>query len=438
MNKNIQTAKLKDVCKIEKGKIGITKAIEGEYPLVVTAEERSSHNEWHFDEPATIVPLVSSTGHGHASIKRLHYAEGKYAVGNILATLIPKDHDYLNAKYLYVYLTINKEELLVSQMTGAANVSLTLTRLAEVEIEVPDYETQLQVIKKYEDAQRYKNSMNSQIDTRFELLEKLRQQILQDAITGKLSEKWRKENPNIESAETLLEKIKTVKETLVKDGKIRKQKPLPPITENEIPFELPKEWVWCRLGDVTRLITDGKHGDCIDVLDSGYFFLSAKDIQNGELQYQYARQINEKEFKEVHKRTNLEVGDLCVVNTGATVGKSAIVTNSELSSHTTFQKSVAVIKPIHNVLSVNYLNFFISLNTEKLRKKSGGSAINNLLLRDLKEFFLPLPPLAEQKYIVERIESLFANLNRIGKLNTENQEDVKMLNQVILKEMFEE
>lgn len=144
---NTRKTKLKDLCKIEKGKIGITKAIEGEYPLVVTAEERGSHNEWHFNEPATIVPLVSSTGHGHASIKRLHYADGKYAVGNILATLIPMDHGYLNAKYLYVYLTINKEELLVSQMTGAANVSLTLTRLAEVEIEVPDYETQLKVIE---------------------------------------------------------------------------------------------------------------------------------------------------------------------------------------------------------------------------------------------------------------------------------------------------
>ena len=74
-----EKVKLGDLCSIEKGETGIQKAIPGEYPLVVTAEERKSHNEFQFDDEAVIIPLVSGTGHGHASIKRLHFQTGKFA-----------------------------------------------------------------------------------------------------------------------------------------------------------------------------------------------------------------------------------------------------------------------------------------------------------------------------------------------------------------------
>ena len=76
--------KLGNYCDFIKGAIGIQKAIPGEYPLVVTAENRLSHNEYQFDDTAILIPLVSSTGHGHASINRLHYQEGKFALGTIL------------------------------------------------------------------------------------------------------------------------------------------------------------------------------------------------------------------------------------------------------------------------------------------------------------------------------------------------------------------
>ena len=96
----MQLLSLNDLCHIEKGQIGIMKAIEGSYPLVVTGEDRKSHNEYQIDGKAVCVPLVSSTGHGHASIKRIFYQEGKFAVGSILAALIPKDETVLNTYYL--------------------------------------------------------------------------------------------------------------------------------------------------------------------------------------------------------------------------------------------------------------------------------------------------------------------------------------------------
>ena len=96
--------KLKDICTLTKGAIGIMKAIPGKYPLVALSDERRSHNEFQFDAKAVIVPLISSTGHGHASMKRVHYQEGKFALGNILCAVIPKDDKQLCAKYLHLYL----------------------------------------------------------------------------------------------------------------------------------------------------------------------------------------------------------------------------------------------------------------------------------------------------------------------------------------------
>ena len=109
-------AKLGEVCTIEKGNIGIMKAIPGEYPLVVLGEERKTHKEFQFDDEAVIIPLVSSTGHGHRSMKRIFFQTGKFSVGSILCAVIPKDRTQLSAEFLYRYLDLNKEKELVSRM----------------------------------------------------------------------------------------------------------------------------------------------------------------------------------------------------------------------------------------------------------------------------------------------------------------------------------
>ncbi|MBK9016065.1 MAG: restriction endonuclease subunit S [Saprospiraceae bacterium] len=88
-----ETVKLKEVCRLEKGNTGIMKAIPGDYPIVTMAAERKTHNEYQFDAKAIIIPMVSGSGHGKASINRIHYQEGKFAVGTILCAVIPKDHD---------------------------------------------------------------------------------------------------------------------------------------------------------------------------------------------------------------------------------------------------------------------------------------------------------------------------------------------------------
>jgi len=96
--------KLSDICTITKGNLGIMKAIPGDYSMITLGENNSTHNDYQFDAKAVIIPLVSSTGHGHASMKRVKYYDGKFALGSILCAVIPKDDTFVNAKYLHIYL----------------------------------------------------------------------------------------------------------------------------------------------------------------------------------------------------------------------------------------------------------------------------------------------------------------------------------------------
>ena len=118
--------------------------------MVVTAEERQSSEEYQFDCEAVCIPLVSPSGHGHASMKRVHYQEGKFALGNILCAVIPKSEDVVLAKYLYAYFVQFKDTVLVPLMKGSTNVSLNIKDIQNILINIPEIEYQKSVVEKLE------------------------------------------------------------------------------------------------------------------------------------------------------------------------------------------------------------------------------------------------------------------------------------------------
>jgi len=170
--------RLGDICNVEKGKIGIKKAIAGKYNLVVTGEERLSHNEFHYEGKAVIIPLVSSTGHGHASLKRIHYEEGRFAVGNILACVLPYVKNSINMKFLYYYLDTYKESFFVKKMKGAANVSLKISSIQETPIPLIPIEIQ----NKYEKLVMFCDQLEESIKNSQSQNKMLLQQVLREAL----------------------------------------------------------------------------------------------------------------------------------------------------------------------------------------------------------------------------------------------------------------
>lgn len=135
-----------DICTLEKGLTPTLKANPGEYPLVVTAADFLSSSEYQIDGEAVCVPLVSSTGHGHASLKRVHYASGKFAVANIIAALQARPGAPIRMKYLGLLLDHGRNEIIVPLMKGTANVSLSMRSLSQARITLPPLREQERIV----------------------------------------------------------------------------------------------------------------------------------------------------------------------------------------------------------------------------------------------------------------------------------------------------
>ena len=128
---------LGDLFDVEKGKIGIMAATPGKFPLVTTGEDFTSHFEPHFTGDAICIPLISATGHGHASLKRLHHIEGEFAVGSILCACINRAPERVMARYAYYYLSACKDTVLIPLMQGTANMSMKVADIVGIEIPLP-------------------------------------------------------------------------------------------------------------------------------------------------------------------------------------------------------------------------------------------------------------------------------------------------------------
>jgi type I restriction enzyme M protein len=132
----------RELIQVFKGLSPTQNTSEGDYPLIVTAKGNRTANYFSFDTKAICIPIVSSSGHGHASVHRIHYIEGKFALANIMCAIKVLDEDVINPQYLYYTLLAMKDEVIASLMTGTSNVSLDMDDLYEVEIPLPDISVQ--------------------------------------------------------------------------------------------------------------------------------------------------------------------------------------------------------------------------------------------------------------------------------------------------------
>lgn len=179
-------------------------------------------------------------------------------------------------------------------------------------------------------------------------------------------------------------------------------------------------------------ITDGKHGDCENEENSGYYFISCKDIFDGQINYKNARQITKADFEETHKRTMLEVDDILLTNSG-TIGRMAFVTDREVTTKTTFQKSVAIIKPDKQKVLPRYLYYQLQNCVPQFINSSNGSAQKNLLLSTMRTFQIEIEENREKQ------EKIANTLSAYDDLIENNQRQIKLLEETaqrLYKEWF--
>jgi type I restriction enzyme S subunit len=236
-----------------------------------------------------------------------------------------------------------------------------------------------------------------------ETVAELRQAVLQLAVRGKLVPQDASDEP----ASVLLERIEAEKQRLFEEGKISKPKSLPPISEDDVPFAVPQGWVWVRMGGLSYKITDGAHKTPTYV-PAGVPFISVKDFSGGFLDFSNTRFISPEEHRELYKRCDPKRGDILLGRIG-TLGKPVVVdTDQEFSLFV----SVGLIRLAGGFISPAFVRDVLDsphAQCEFDRIKVGGAThTNKLNLGDLQEILIPLPPLPEQRRIVDKVDELMA------------------------------
>ena len=149
----LRMVRLGEVCTITKGSFSSTKTEPGQYPLILTAAQQKSSSEYQFDQPAVCVPLISSTGHGRATLHRIHFGSGRFALADLLVALQPAREDELDVRFLYHALDARRAQI-AALMRGAANVSMKPEDLAQFEIPLPPLEVQREIVTEIEGYQK--------------------------------------------------------------------------------------------------------------------------------------------------------------------------------------------------------------------------------------------------------------------------------------------
>lgn len=416
--------RLGDICTIIKGATGIMKAIPGPYTMIALGESDKTHIEYQFDIKAVIIPLVSSTGHGHASMKRVKYCEGKFALGNILCAVIPKNENFVLAKYLHIYLHWNREELLVTQMKGMANVSLPMNRIADVMVTVPSVKKQIEIIELEKQLVKRELEVDKLFANQLTQLENLNQAILQEAVQGKLVNQDKKD----ELASELLKRIKADK---AKSGK--KDKPLPPIKPEEIPFEIPKNWIWCRLGEIADRIHYGFNASAKPDKKE-VKLLRITDIQDNKVNWATVPGCD-------YSKSDLEnyllnENDIVIARTGGTIGKTFLVKG--LAGKSLFASYLIRVKTSGNTCP-EFVKFYLEspLYWKQLYGAAWGAGQPNVNGTALSNLKVPLPSLSEQKRIVAEIEKQFTKTKQLKERIISNQQATEQLLKALLHQAFE-
>ena len=260
---------------------------------------------------------------------------------------------------------------------------------------------------------------------------KLKQAILQEAIRGKLTADWRKENPDVEPASQLLERIHKEKQRLIAEKKIRKEKPQPPITPEKIPFEIPETWLWCHLGDIAihslgKMLDKGKNKGKLMP------YIRNLNVQWFDIQLHDLKQMRFEDH-ELEKYA-VERGDI-VICEGGYPGRAAIWQRNESIM---FQKALHRVRFILSAFDSRLFVCFLKLADEAgfLASYFTGAGIKHFTGKALHRFLIPLPPLVEQDAIVERVESLMDSCRQLETEIKHSQTHAENLLQVVLKEAF--
>lgn len=326
---------------------------------------------------------------------------------------LSKYADDLDTDYMY-WALVGLKDVLLGQARGMAQLNINQKILSNAIVPIPPFSEQKRIAKKVDELMARVADLEQSADALASLKkafpDDIKASLLQAAMQGKLTEQL----PEDGNAEELLEQIKFEKEKLVAEGKIKKQKPLAPITDDEIPFSIPENWKWVRWGDIINIVS-ARRVHQSDWKKNGIPFYRAREI--GKLaDYDSVDNdlfVSQELFNEYSKSGLPKKNDLMVTAVG-TLGKTYVVKESDKF----YYKDASVLCFENYHCDPFFLKYLMSSDIMKsqIESNSGGTTVGTLTIVRMNDYILPLPPLDEQKRIVERLNILIQNINVVGEL----------------------
>ena len=371
--------------------------------------------------------VINSTGNG--TLGRIGIFHDTDRINDCI--IVPDSHvtivrtiSFVLPEYIYQVLSYY-QPYLEKNCSGSTNqTELKPAVIAELFIPVPPVAEQIRitnklaeafpVIKIYGDKEKALSTYNRTFP------DQLKKSILQYAVQGKLIP----QDPNDEPASVLLERIRAEKEQLIKAGKIKRDKHESVIVrrdnsyyekvdgierciDDEIPFDIPDNWAWSRLGSILQKLTDGTH-TTPKYVTSGVPFISVKDISSGKISFDSTKFITEAEHKVLYARCDPKRDDILLTKVGTTGIPVLVDTDREFSVFV----SVAQLRFSTRDLDKFFLIYLLQspLVQTQCAENTRGVGNKNWVMRDIANTLLCIPPQAEQTRIVQRLDHILAFL----------------------------
>ena len=361
---------------------------------------------------------------GGSAGRKIAFTNQDICFGNKLCCFISYGIDYL---FLYYYLQSPLFQEIFKKNTTGIIGGVSVNTLKSLYFPVPPLAEQKRIIErilcveKYIDLYAISENAITSLDNSFPEL--LKKSILQEAVQGKLVP----QDPNDEPASVLLERIRAEKQVLIKAGKIKKDKNESIIfrrdnshyekrgseevcIDDEIPFEIPDTWEWCRLGNILTKLTDGTHSTP-KYTNTGIPFISVKDISSGKLNFNDCKYISIDEHQELYSRCNPELNDILLTKVGTTGIPVIVDTEKQFSLFV----SVALLKFNNELIFNKYVVQLINspLVQKQVIKNTRGVGNKNWVMRDIANTLIAIPPSNEQHRIVAKLDEYFILINQI-------------------------
>ncbi|MET7035902.1 restriction endonuclease subunit S [Elizabethkingia miricola] len=424
-------AKIKDLFNLQKGTLQSSKCISGEFDFITASKNWKTHNTYSHECEALIFAAAAS-----GSLGRTHYVNGKFITSDLCFIITPKNEKTypIDLKFYHIIFNALKDDIVKNTKAGTSKEAIGLKSLGDYDLPYVDIQKQVKISRKFNEITKISDNCDSVFIQQLDLIKDLRQAFLREAMQGLLVSN---ETSDGKTGADLLAEIQAEKAQLIKEKKIKKSKPLAPIAQEEIPFEIPGNWTWCKLGELSENIV---YGTSIKTKDKG----KVPVLRMGNIT------IDGKILFSNLKYTDSDIDDLPALylkkddllfnrtNSYELVGKSAIF--NEIGNYTCASYLI-IVRFIMKTLSkfiCSYINSRVCRITQlepNIIQQNGQANFNGTKLANI---IIPLPPLEIIQSIVYKLDELMQYCDDIENSVKESQQCNEILLQQVLREALGE